>query len=263
VGNKSFTVLESSYRFLFAILIIVCAFIFQWKLHGTQIHFWHLEQKMTMGLMILAVVMNNPFYYFLVSRAFAFLLILDSVGQSIFAIFVKFYILVIFDSLRFKNRKISDCFFAPKVAFFLVFLIFHTEQEVLRSVIEQTTLSKFSAFEAVIAGVRIIFEIAFVCWLGFAVMRSWRDSDVTEAHKFVLYLSVCGVMLSVHALLECLGHILTFFQRSCAAFVIRISIDNFFVLLMTLFHWPYEVIADQYIAPGEVGLDVGDLYESN
>jgi hypothetical protein len=43
----------------------------------------------------------------------------------------------------------------------------------------------------------------------------------------------------------------------------RVSIDNFFVLLMTLFHWPYEVIADQYIEPGEVGLDVGDLYGSD
>jgi hypothetical protein len=214
---------------------------------------------MTMVLMILAVVMNNPLYYLLVSRAWSFLLILDSVVQSVFEIFVKFYVLVLFDALRFKNRKISDCFFAPKICFFVLFFIFHAEQEVLISVVDQAVLSQFSAFETFVAVVRILFEFAFLGWLAFAILRSWRDSDITEAHKFVLYLSVCGVMLAVHAFIACGGRFLTFFQRTCAAFVIRISIDNFFVLLMTLFHWPYEVISDQYIEPGEVGLDVGDL----
>jgi hypothetical protein len=216
---------------------------------------------MTMVLMVLAVVMDNPFYYIFVSHAFSFLLILDSMAQSIFEIFVKFYILVIFDSLRFKNRKISDCFFAPKVSFFILFLIFHTEQEILRSAIKQTVRSKASTFEAALANVRILFELAFFGWLGFAVMRSWRDSDIIEAHRFALYLSVCGVMLSVHTFLGCFGYFFSFFDRTCDYFVIRISINNFFVLLMTLFHWPYEVIADQYIEPGEV--DVGDLYGSD
>jgi hypothetical protein len=259
IGNKSFTVLEASYRFLFAALILVCCIFFQWKLKGTSIHLWHLEQKMTLILMIIAILMNNPLYYFLVLQAISSLGMVNTILLSVFEVFVKFYILVIFDSLRFKTRKISDCFFTPKLLFFGLFLVFHAELELLRSGIEQPV---FMAFQLIVAAFRLIFECAFLVWLGFAVIRSWKDSDVTEGHKFVLYLSVCGVMLFVNACLECFKH-LSADPGTCAAFVIRISINNFFVLLMTLFHWPYEVIADQYIGPDEVGLDVGGLYDSD
>jgi hypothetical protein len=218
---------------------------------------------MTTLLMLLGIFMNNPFHFMFVRSSIPFLMVVESILGSVFDIFLKYFSLVLFDSLRFKNRKIGEYFYTPKLIFFMFFFVANCEECL-------TTFGRFqrigatsvSWFETAIMSARAVFEGAFVGWLALSMFRSSREMDVTESYKFSLYSVLCLATIVTLFLNELVDQFFTFSERSALCFVARITAQNLFILLMALFHWPYELMSDQYLEADEFARETG-LIESD
>jgi hypothetical protein len=263
VGDYSFTVLESGYRVLFALIVGISLLLFVCKLKGTPFKLWHLEQKLTHLLMILGFGMNNPLHLFFVQSSFPFLLVIESICGSVFVVFLKYLSLVLFDSLRFKNRKIGECFFTPKLVFFGFFFMADCLESFIRfTKFQRLGIVRESLLDQIVVLLSAVFEGIFVGWLLLAVVRSWREMDVTESYKFRLYAVVCLFCIGLLFVIELVQQFSTVSERSCLPFIASITLQNLFIVLMTLFHWPYELMSDQYLETDEFARDTA-LIESD
>lgn len=260
-GDKLFATLMCSYRTLFAVVVSISGCLFLCKLWATAFNLWHLEQKLTGFLMIAVVLMDNPICGFLLWNSFWCHMLIDTILHCLFVVFMKFFILVLFDSLRFQNRKIDGWFFSPKVLFCAVFFISHLGKSLIS--VQRTGYSSITSFEKMLTGVHWCIEAVYFCWLVFAAIRAHKEIDVTEKFKFTVYVIVSGVTLVILSCVDFYELSIGFMHVSSYSFVVRVSVENFFVILMTTFHWPYELISDQYLEAHEIKQDVGDLYDSN
>lgn len=250
-----------------------------------------------------------------------FSMIYDEITKTIFNIYLRFFVLVLFDSLRFKNRRIGRCFFTPKLFFFLFFLLFELLSSLIQakkvghfqypnSVLQKlhstdinTNFKQFYQNEAKIskevnlysnerllhsnlffglidncdhyAGnnnfyeksiffLSKLFELAFIFWIVFVIVRSFRDIDVTERYKFFVYFSVSSLMFLLTEVSDWILSRMERFGNTLLPFLFKLSVYNIFGLLMMFFHWPYELITDQqYLDPEEGDGDVADFYNES
>ena len=262
-GDLGFVVVACIYRILFACVITVACFMLHCKLRGTAFSMWHFEQKLCIGLMYSAILMNNPFCPLLIWTASAWMVLVDTVFHSVFVAYVKFFVISLFDSLRFKNRRISECFFLPKLVFFGLFLLSQGQYEYAKGLeLETVAFGTRSWTAAALLVIHWVLELAFMGWFIFVCIRAHKEIDVTEKFKFSVYISVSVLTLVILWGLDVLGQGVGFFNISCYGFVLRISTENLFVVLMLTFHWPYELISDQYLVHNDTR-EVGDFYGSD
>jgi hypothetical protein len=73
-----------------------------------------------------------------------------------------------------------------------------------------------------------------------------RLMDITEQEKFSVYAGVCLIAVTILGALEFLLKYTHFLQQKSLPLVIPFSIQNFFVLPMAIFHWPYQLLVDQH-----------------
>ena len=249
------------------------------------IKLWHLEQKLTVPLIIIAILYDNPLYFvrYLSSKTSnssnppsispfpPFSETSETIISSLFDSYFNFFLLVIFDSLRFKNRKIDRCFFWPKIIFFIFNFAIYTTIS-LRNEISQyniyhknqisTSNSIFSFFSSSFTLDKLLkidplrpnvsFLIFFVwsayfIWLVYIVSNASCKVDITERYKFNMYFTSSCFSLFLLFFVN-IFHFLqlnSFFRYSSLCFVTEFVVKNVFVLLMAYFHWPYEVLQDQ------------------
>lgn len=259
-GDRGFAIIACIYRILFAFVIAVSSVMLHCKLKGTPFSMWHFEQKLCIGLLYLAIVMNNPLCPLLIWKSSDTLMFLDTVFHSGYVAYVKFFVIALFDSLRFKNRRISQCFFLPKLLFFGVYALAQIQYEYTRCVdVQSVRVGPKPWFDTAVVVVHWSLEVVFVCWIVFVCVRSRQEIDITEKFKFSVYVTVSAITLTIMCALEVLGQSIGFINISCYGFIIRISTENLFVVLMLTFHWPYELISDQYLVHNEKN-NGDDLY---
>lgn len=242
-GSPDHTVFQMYFRTLFSILEIVVLIYAFYRLKKTQFKYWHLEQKLTIPMLILCIIFNNPFYILSASTPSAFLVVSNTIFTLIFSNYLKFFILCLFDSLRFKNRKIGPCFFIPKVTYSLIYLIISLVHSIHQNI---TSFSGVKSSTSDLVQILDIFLYDFYCfWIIIIIFMSSCQVNVTEDNKFMLYLISGLTAVILLFLVEFILPICNLFTNSSIHFAVSFSVQNLYVLLMTYFHWPYEILQDQ------------------
>lgn len=238
--------------------------------------------------------------------------------KRIVNIYLRFFIYVLFDSLRFKNRRIGHCFFIPKILFFFFFLCFelilsfiqtekvtdfkwsHPNSQVYKTsdidnnnnffqnefkiskqldfysnerllhnnlyfgLINDDKNNEKNLYEKSAFFLTKISELIYIACLILVIIRSFREIDVTERYKFFTYFSVSFTMILLIGLSDCFLSRSKKFANTLTPFLFKLSVYNFYALLMMFFHWPYELITDQqYLDPDDVEVGVADFYNES
>jgi hypothetical protein len=237
-GETDQVLIQMLFRLLYALAVLVALFLFTWRLRQTAFKIWHLEQQLTVFLLVFAFLDTDPLCFFDEFKVTRIGVAWDTFVAASFRTYLLFFGLTLFDSLRFKNRKIGSCFFAPKIVFFALFWL----AEIVRD-------SEVCNIPYIVWFPRWV----YVGWALFVTVNTARFIDVTERYKFAVYAGVSvGAILVVAGVCflcaksEELGN-------TSLPFVVPFSVQNFFVLLMTLFHWPFELLTDRQYQGTEDG----------
>ena len=219
-------------------------------LRPTPVKLWHLEQKLTVPLLTLCILYNDPFYIFQAKSPTYVYILWNTIATSIFSAYFQFFILVLFDSLRYKNRKTDRFFFWPKIAFcILLFLssVIHGIYDDISS-FHGTSADNYDSIEEILRWTQIMLNLFYLVWAIITIILAGIQIDVIERYKFYMYVATGGTSLLVLAIVRILFTALRLFRNSAIHFVMIFAIQNSFVLMMMYFHWPYEVINDQTYA---------------
>jgi hypothetical protein len=135
---------------------------------------------------------------------------------------------------------------AVKISFFSIFWSLTIFDSFTNSSMVYDFTHSFSPAARRFASVsHFIFDGIYSTWMLVVVVISARCIDVTEEYKIYVYTAVsAGALLAVIAAKLLSDHI-AFFRDTSLSFVVPFSIQNFFALLMVVFHWPFELITDQ------------------
>jgi hypothetical protein len=190
--------------------------------------------------------------------------IFDTIARAVFVAYFRFFILVLFDSLRFKNRKVTTWFYIPKVTFVLIMFA----SSVVHGVYDDITLFGLphagkDNVEEGLRGTELGLYVAYIIWAGIAIVDAGVQVDVTESHKFHMYcaagVTAVGTMAVVHVLFESFSLL----RQSSVRFVVGSGVENLFVLLVAYYHWPYALLTQKEINEANVagtetaGADIG------
>jgi hypothetical protein len=154
--------------------------------------------------------------------------------------------LALFDSLRFKNRKVTKWFFVPKIAFVIILFISSVAHGVYDNVslFELPHIKRDFIEEGLRAAEFGIYAV-YVAWAVVAIVHAAVKVDVTERYKFNLYCAAGVTAVGTMALVKWLFALFSRLKQSSVAFVVASGVENLFVLLMAYFHWPYEVLHEK------------------
>jgi hypothetical protein len=244
-GVPDHTLFQIYFRVVFGLFSLLFLVFLVWRLKGMPFKLWHLEQKLTIPLLVLAFLFTDPIYIIHLYRPSRILIVWHTIISALFTSYFQFFLLVLFDSLRYKNRKTSRCFFAPKV----VFALLHFLATVIHGVSDNVAYFGDSPLErnhstGASERAEAILNACSLVWIVLVIVVASMKVDVTERYKFNMYLAAAVFsvvpLLTVHAVFRALK----LFGRSSLHFAVSFSVQNVFVLLMAYCHWPYEMLPD-------------------
>lgn len=247
-GEQKTTMILMISKLVFSVIQLLLLVNVLLKLKATPIKYWHLEQKLTVPLLFITIFYNNPFEFIqMISPSYAFL-IYNCIVRSLFSTYFQFFILALFDSLKYKNRKTQACFFIPKIIFiFVIFLVsvFHSIYDVITSFDTSPSLEDDQT-ESVFSFTQNFLYLIYFAWFLISVVLARYRVDITERYKFNVYFATCLLSLLILAVSYLMQKHLIFFKNKTLNLFVAIATQNMFVILMFWFHYPYEVIDEQY-----------------
>jgi hypothetical protein len=248
-GVPDHAIFQIIFRIVFAVFVALFLLFLGMRLRAMPISLWHLEQKLTVPLLVLDLLFSNPFYIIHSYVPSQKLIVLTTIIHSLFTSYFRFFVLVLFDSLRYKNRKTDHCFFLPTVAFVLLFFVIgvvHGASDDVASF--GGSPLEMNHAESIFDKADTALYIVYLAWVVKCVAHSAAQVDITERYKLSMYLAVCGFSLFILGVAQIVFKALNVFSLSSLHFAIVFAVQNVFVLLMAYFHWPYEMLHDQSYA---------------
>ena len=260
-GDPEQPIIQMWFRGIYSASCLISLVLFLMRLRSTNFKIWHLEQKLTAFLLVLAFFADDPFYFIQTLEVTKAGVFYDIISGALFRTYLQFFVLALFDSLRYKNRKIDHCFFAPKVIFFTAFGLI----EILHGLIDdsQTTLIMIimpQMVRHIVWVLQQIFAISYIIWMIVAIVKSSRFIDITEKYKFTVYSWVSILSISVVMIVELVISPYKLLKNTSITFVLLFTAQNLFVLLMAVFHWPYETLTDQQYQDTGEGINNTDFF---
>lgn len=251
-GDPDEPLLQIGFRVIFSLSCLLALIFLVMRLWGTSFKIWHLEQKLTVFLLVVAFLANDPLYFIQALEVTKSGVLYDVISSSLFRVYLLFFMLTLFDSLRYKNRKIGSCFLAPKYLFMAASLVI----ECAHSFVEHSQVYIFA--EMVSNGSRTLLRVLqwfvtllYMIWMLSSIMKAGYSIDVTERYKFTVYSIVSLFSVVVLVIFQVLDQTNAVINTSLG-FTMKFAIQNCFVLLMAVFHWPYELLTDsQYRGTGD------------
>jgi len=244
IGTPEHMFFQIYFRFVFIGLLLFFLVLLLFRLRKLDIKLWHLEQKLTIPLIILVMLYNNPVSIFQIIFPSLVLNIYDIVMTSLFKSYYSFFVLALFDSLRYKNRKTDKCFFLPKAVFTIMMFVVYSLASIMEE-ISSLPLNGSKANNQIYSNLQTFVYIVYLVWVVISIFVSGYKVDITEKYKFYMYLS-CGIVALIFTYgTKILHKWFNFFDHSSLGFVMQYASENVFSLLMAYFHWPYEVFQDQ------------------
>ena len=245
-GSEQHTYFQLYVRTAYSIFILIFVIAFLTKLFGLSMKYWHLEQKLTVPLLFLTALNDNPMYFANIYFPSQLFVIFNRLIQAAYQAYFIFFILTLFDSLRYKNRKTDACFFGPKIALcFLLFIV-----SVIHGVYDDTNIFSDNLKKNDTMGTRLTWlELSFTIILYIlsfiSIVRAMFQIDITEKYKLKIYIVSSITAMMFLFLVDIIERFSTKASKSSIDFVTKFSVKNIFVMLMTYFHWPYELFNDQ------------------
>lgn len=247
-GNSFLNLISISLKSTFSMIHIFLLILIILQLKGERIKYWHLEQKLTIPLVFFTIFYNDPIeiIHLLISPSYS-VLIFDCIAKSVFTSYFEFFILALFDSLRYKNRKIKKFFFTPKIIFILFLFSVSLSHRIYDTITSFDSSPAFEqdSVELAFRIIEIIFHLIYYLWFVSSLVKSAMQVDVTERYKFNIYFATCFSSLMVLSLSYCLSFI-EFFKNKTLNIFVPIATINLFVMLMLCFHYPYEVLDGRF-----------------
>jgi hypothetical protein len=256
-GNESQPLLQIFTRCVFALICTLAFLMLCKRLCTISFTQWHLEQKLTVILVLLCIFADNPFYILQILKPTLFAVYVEIIIQSLFFAYFRFFIITLFSSLAYKNRSIPSCFFIPKVAFMVIdFAVdaLHTMLVTNEIPDESIPFEISSDVESYLFIAKATVLSIFALWAVFAIIRASLFIDITEKYKFRVYI-VCSIIALVHLILVLIFEKLGLFSETSLIFLTTFAIQNYYVILMAVFHWPFEMITDQEYQNAELNDD--------
>lgn len=247
-GNNFLNVIQISIKSTFSIIHIFLLILIVLQLKSEPFRYWHLEQKLTIPLVFVTIFYNDPIeiIHLLISPSYS-ILIFDCICKSVFLTYFEFFILSLFDSLRYKNRKIKKCFFTPKIVFILFLFVVTLSHRIYDTITSFDSSPSFErdSVELAFRIVEIIFHLFYYFWFISSVVKAAMQVDVTERYKFNVYFAICFSSLMFLSISYCLG-LFDFFKNKTLNVFVPMATVNLFVILMICFHYPYEVLDGRF-----------------
>lgn len=246
-GDKYVNLIIICIKCIFALIHLLLLIKVIQKLKVESVRYWHLEQKLTIPLIFISIFYNNPFDLIQAFSPSYSLLIYDCIVESVFTAYFQFFILALFDSLRFKNRKIQRCFFTPKISFILTLFLISLSHRIYITItsFDTSPTLRHDGISSVFRLIELILYLLYYVWFLVSVILAGFQVDITERYKFNVYFVTCFVSLLMLAFSRFL-HIFQFFENKTLILFVSIATINMFVILMLFFHYPYEVIDGRY-----------------
>jgi hypothetical protein len=183
-----------------------------------------IEQKLTAVLLLLTFLYCNPAVLYDLYRPTETYRRTVLVLEGVMKMFMLFFLLVIFGNFQYRHTKPGIGFFLGTFTFTVTVWVFSIEA------IWQSTTRLREQLTSVCAAV----------WLLISVFRAWWILDPVDAYKFKVYLAATlGIATALHV-----GIILPA-TGAAVRFAVQFGVQNVFAFMMTYWHWPYSVTADQ------------------
>lgn len=249
VGIPDHTIFQMYFRIVFSIFALLFLIMLVVRLKFVPMKHWHIEQKLTLGLLAANFLYCNPIYLLHCYYPSTGLLSWNVFVEALFAAYFAFFVLVLFDSLRYRNKKSGVCFLFPKAVFAAVVFVvtmLHTVAHDIRDTIFTSINDPHmnSDFARVMDYARAIVVVIFCVWVFTRMFASLMKVDVTEKYKVNMYVATvaaCVIVTTAEYVLKKM-HVM---DGSAVFFVVSFTLQNVFVLTMAYCHWPYEVLHDQ------------------
>jgi hypothetical protein len=205
-GSIEHTYFQIVFRLLFSIisLLLTAKFVCQFRSMPSS---WRFEQKLTFPLLVLVFIYNNPFYPINAQAPTRAYIIFDTIGHNFFNAYFRFFILALFDSLRFKNRQADVCFFVPKIGIVLALFISSLVHG-LYDDMSDFGMPRVSVdhIEENLRGAETAVFVLYACWAAGSIVFARVHVDAMEIYKFNLYVAAGGASLGTIAVVYILLH---------------------------------------------------------
>ena len=244
-GSPEHTTFQMYFRGIFSGIALLFLLFMLYSLRNLEFKLWHLEQKLTIPLLFLLFLYNDPLYIIHCYYPSIVVVIFDRLVYALFHSYLSFFILVLFDSLRYKNRKTDTCFFIPKIILCVLMFTFYAAHGIYDELHMYDEQTGRDPTENALAITELVLYLSFVVLAGFSIVASGIQVDVTERYKFNIYLSSGIIAVLIMAVAQILFSMRIIYGTSLS-FVLKFATENVFTLLMAYFHWPYEVLQEQY-----------------
>ena len=246
-GNSKQPLFQIITRYTFMVFCCIAFFFLCYRLCQVSFGNWHLEQKLTFILIIACLFADDPFYilqFYFPSSLLSFSALLF---QSFFYCYLRFFIYTLFSSLSYKNRKIPMGFFT----FRIILMVFDFVVDLFYSLITSNELSNsYLPFEntAQVENTAIFMKNSVFILYGLLIficlIKTAFKIDVTEKFKYRIYLFSSLLCLIPLIIVNVLDE-LEIMNDTSLCFLTTFALQNFYVLIMTISHYPYEIINDQ------------------
>ena len=241
-GVREHTIFQMYVRVLFSFFAVVFFVLFIFRLRSMPVKLWHLEQRLTVPLLALDCLFCDPFFVFDAYWPSSAFVIYDAICCGVFKSYVCFFVLTLFDSLRYKNRRTDKCFFVPKFLFTAVLFGVLTYRE-LRN--------RSLAIEPFL-------WVAYYAWAIYSIIVASLQVDITERYKFNMYLIAVASSMALTFTGNVLFVHLKLALDTSIHFALSFAVENMFVLLMACFHWPFEVLHDHSFMDNKSASEIFD-----
>jgi len=240
-GDPNHALFQAWIRFIYSIASLSVSILFVYRLFLVARQSWCIEQKLTILLHVFAIFGANPLYILFVFRPSIFQASLNSLLFQLFVCYVNFFMLVILDNLKLKDRRDRGFFFLPKIVLFIIQLVVESITAILN---ENTSSFSTTSTYTVFYQIHKLITGIYIAWFIVLSLKAFKSIDQTEVHKFVVYTIVFCITL-VLSLSETFAEKLSFLQGTSGSFAMQFSSLHAFVILMAFFHWPFESSIDQ------------------
>lgn len=251
-GNEDYTLFQIYIRIVFSLIEFIFLILLYLKLRNLPVKLWHLEQKITVPFLFLSFLFSNPLYPIQAFYPSNLYIVFETIMNSLFKTYFKFFVLVLFDSLRYKNRKTNIMFYIPKVLFLLIYFfvnIIHGIYDIVLLSSNSTSDISGKGFHEVIGNLEWALFIIYIIWALIIFIISFRNVDITEKNKFYIYAFINGIT----SLILFAVNNYVFLKNSnmnvddnTMSFILSFIVQNVYVLLNAYFHWPFDTLQDTY-----------------
>ncbi|EAY18050.1 hypothetical protein TVAG_113940 [Trichomonas vaginalis G3] len=241
-GHPHAPLLQFFVRCLLAHQSIRCLIKYLDFLSRSSYRTWHLEQKLTFMLLILCVFAAHPLYILEFFDPSQLGIIFTIFTETLLFSYIKFFIIVLFDSLVHRNCPKGCCFFFKRLFVMITDFIIVFAYNIICSDLLSLDLIPFHITPKVSQILhigKIIISVFAAILIIISILRATYACDTSERYKFNAYLTTVLIGLGFYILMLLCSRNKKI-GRTNFGFILYYAILIFLVNIFSYLHSPYD-----------------------